>query len=70
MIAKEKAIELVEKFYNETAILSKDTAWQCAKFHIEEVINLLESIYDVHLDIDTQLRIDYWQQVLTELNQM
>lgn len=70
MTAKDKAIELVENFYNETAILSKDTAWQCAKFHIKEVIKLLESIYDVHLDIDTQLRIEHYQQVLTELNQM
>lgn len=70
MTAKEKAIELVEKLYNETAILSKDTAWQCALLHVKLIIELLESIYDVHLDIDTQLRIEYYQSVLTELNQM
>lgn len=79
MNAKEKAIELVEKFYQQTTNrLWKKVAVQCAIIYVNGVIDELESMpfktdiggrhtNEGHSIID---RIQYWREVLTELNQM
>lgn len=75
---KQKAIEIVEKFYNkQVEILCKDgtapfekieqeIAKECAKIHIE---GILEAI-DWHEFETPNKEINYWQEVLTELNKM
>lgn len=59
--AKEKAIELVMRFFNEVD-LGNATAKQCAIICVEEVIKTF--------DVTMPQSFDFWQQVLTELKQM
>ena len=65
MNAKEKAIEIAMEFekYGET-----DNAIQCAIIHVKGVIEVLNK-GSMRVNLRSQTP-EYWQEVLTELNQM
>lgn len=74
MEAKEKAKELVEKFYHLFKItlensISKREAQQCALIAVEELIN--ESSYDnIHIGRRGLDDNTYWRQVKSEIEKM
>ena len=80
MTAKEKAIELDEKFsplvkcwdcYNDTPMQIEGTvanAKQCAIIAVNEILNLM--IKDFKWDIKHNGNIDYWQQVKIEIENL
>ena len=67
MTPKEKAEELVEKFYKYahglTENVFKQNAKQCALIAVDEVIDALDQSL---VDAD----IEYWKQVKEEINQL
>lgn len=72
MTAKEKAIEVIKKFRAEllfeTFPDSLDTlSKECAINHVECIIEEHERYFSNEYFKE---RLEYWQQVLTELNQM
>lgn len=64
MTAKEKAIE-IKSFYRSMTYDSKDKI--CAINHVEAIIEEHEICFSIEYFKE---RLEYWQQVLTELNQM
>jgi hypothetical protein len=72
MKPKEKAEELVEKFYSRATSYSLDrknqneNAKQCAVIAVDEIMN---QCFD-YRDIDLQASYDYWQEVKDELKDL
>lgn len=62
MEAKEKAIELVEKYRIESWVISKDHDKQCALIAVEEVIN--------SMTVATSVYLPFWQQVKIEIEKV
>jgi len=60
MNAKEKAIEIAKQYWSAMGKQNYPTSINCAIIHVKGIIDVLEDGND----------IDYWQEVLTELNQM
>ena len=58
---KEKAKELVDKFYNEVKYMER--AKQCAIISVDEILLIKKEIWD---DFHSEY-FDYWQQVKQEL---
>lgn len=73
--AKDKAIELVEKFEEHSfmdidlRISSYCSAVQCAKIAVEEIINTLGTPCS-QCQSEQAVILEYWQEVLTCLNKM
>jgi hypothetical protein len=61
MTPKEKAKELVDKFYNEVKYMER--AKQCAIISVDEILLIKKEIWD---DFHSEY-FDYWQQVKQEL---
>jgi hypothetical protein len=65
MKAKEKAKELVDKFYPRATSYSLDgknqneNAKQCALIAVDEIIDIVK-----HIDVDSE---DYWKEVKQEI---
>lgn len=77
MTPKEKAKELIDKFYNHTFNVEKDTednfesAKQCALVTIDEMLQIQSiTMYPVIEDNYIYGHIDYWQKVKQELNKL
>jgi hypothetical protein len=79
MEAKEKAIELVEKFlgkipfadtkvYKDWKKEMNNKAKQCALIAVDEVLNLM--INNFKWDINYNGNIEYWQEVKKEINNL
>ena len=73
---KEKAEQLVEKFYNTEDedgyhSMNKHRAKQCAKIAVDEILNTQPSYryWDTY-DDETPSAITFWQEVKTELNKL
>ena len=66
MNAKEKAIEIYDSYWNFCDI-DKSLAIQCAIIHVKGIIDCLDTLTQTE---EVIFEIEYWQQVLTELNQM
>ena len=72
MNAKEKAIEIYNQFkkqieYNCQPSTLHGMVKQCAIIHVKGIIDCLDRL-DFSLEIDYE--VNYWQQVLHELNLM
>lgn len=68
MTAKEKAISLVEKYFNSIKKsdwddLARRTSIECAKIAVNEIIQALP-VYDLNPELE------YWNEVISELNKM
>lgn len=68
MNVKDKATAIVNQFWM-VIPFHKPLAIKLAVIHVKGIIDELDSISTSH-DIDLSNDISYWQQVLTELNQM
>ena len=67
MTAKEKAIELVQKYLNiEFCLLTDNQAKQCALICVDEI---LESHYKMTI-VAFLKTYDYWQEVKQEINKL
>jgi hypothetical protein len=72
MKPKEKAEELVEKFYSRATSYSLDrknqneNAKQCALIAVDEI---MKQCYD-YRDIDLQASYDYWEEVKSEIEKL
>ena len=67
MTAKEKAIELVQKYLNiEFCLLTDNQAKQCALICVDKI---LESHYKVLVGVMPKT-YDYWQEVKQEINKL
>jgi hypothetical protein len=60
MTPKEKADELFNRFYDQVDSTRRNSAVQCAIIAVEEILSVLFQHHE----------IDYWKEVLTELNSM
>ena len=74
MNTKEKAIEIIESFRDGILVLTlfkdKEVLVKCAIIHVKGIIEVLD-IYPRHQMTSFEIeRLDYWNEVLTELNQM
>ncbi len=72
MTAKEKAIELYEKFYYKIPTLLDDKtldclAQECALIAVDEIIAQIEP--SVSMDV-ISARINYWQEVKQEIEKL
>lgn len=67
MNAKQRALNIWESYYKNIPNMSVKDATQCAIIHVKGIIDCLDRL-DFSLEIDYEVK--YWQQVLTELNQM
>lgn len=75
MIAKEKAIKLVERYYNlqyKTIICSEGYAKECAKICVDEMLNSVGVVnYGKHENkMDFTEFFSYWKDVLTEIDKL
>jgi NAD kinase len=79
MTPKEKAIELVEMYYETLTYLeSKSKAKQCALIAVDELIEteyqsvnkLLNIIKDNKIRLVISFNSDYWQEVKQEINKL
>lgn len=73
MKAKDKAKELVDKYYNseqlcscETISIVRNNAIECAKIAVDEIIEAI----DWHEFETPNKELEYWQEVKNELNKM
>lgn len=65
MTAKEKAIELIDKFYSISSFFSDlEDAKQCALIAVDEILKVV-SFYN-----DTQAEITYWEEVKQEIEKL
>lgn len=76
MTPKEKAKELIDRFYNHTFNVEKDTednfssAKQCALIAVDEMLQIQSiTMYPVIEDNVIYGHKDYWQQVKQEVKQ-
>ena len=77
MTPKEKAIELIDEFYNITdyvgdCIITKYEAKQCALIAVDEIISQWEYIDTYLSDLGGELNINlkYWYQVKQEIEKL
>jgi preprotein translocase subunit SecE len=67
MTAKEKAKELINKYFKESDLLYEDLTWtqakECALITVDEILNVIE---DNCLEYDD----NYWQEVKQELEKL
>ena len=74
MTAKEKAIELVEKYIDIQSELEETTqfywgyAQKCALMAVDEILNLMIKTYD--WDENTNGNIHFWQEVKEEIEKL
>lgn len=72
MNAKDKAIEIIESFRDGVLELTlfndKEVLVKCAIIHVRGIIDVTKP--DPYPRKKTQMDREYWQEVLTELNQM
>jgi hypothetical protein len=64
MTSKEKAKELVDKFYNEVKYMER--AKECALIAVDEILNIVKGIYDY----DYEVLYPYWQEVKQEIEKL
>jgi hypothetical protein len=68
MIAKEKAKELVDKYFKGSDLLYHDLSWiqakECATIAVDEIINEYNDF------IQTHEQFLYWQQVKIEIENL
>jgi len=62
MTAREKAIELVEKYKNESWVIGKDTAKKCALIAVNEILG--------YRGADMLREYIFWQNVKTEIENL
>ena len=76
---KEKAQELVDKFYNEVpklgVIIERDrkaynSSKQCALIAVDEILKIVPSIYLTEDEEVHSGHYQYWQQVKTEIENL
>ncbi len=71
---KEKAEELVLKFLrienNTPEWFNVHIAKQCALIAVEEMLTEMSEYFDRYDCTDTLAKIEYWQQVKTEINNL
>ena len=67
MTAKEKAKELVYKYFNLTDHMQFDEAKECALIAINEIQNLPNMNYSNNKDLS---QYDYWQKVKKEIEKL
>jgi len=71
MKAKDKAIELIEKFNLDTGLMSTERK-QCAVIAVDEIIQSGPSYpYDIQFDSMPHFRsLKYWQEVKQEIERL
>jgi len=75
MTPKEKAEELIKRYYRDSDLLVEDLTWiqakECALIAIEEILEVKPSkkYWDTYSD-ETPSAITYWQEVKTEINNL
>jgi conjugal transfer/entry exclusion protein len=74
MKAKEKAEELVEKFYSKYNNIRKEKFYsveqkRMALIAVDEIINELKNLGDEFQNYDVYIK-EYWQEVKYEINQL
>ena len=71
MTSKDKATAIVKQFWMKIPNQqdSYPLSIQCAIIHVKGIIEELDSLSS-NYDLDLSDDVRYWQQVLTELNQM
>ena len=65
MTPKEKAKEIVYKFYDEIKYMER--AKQCAMIAVDEICEAIHYNYDKPTEIAIQKEWSYWQQVKREI---
>jgi len=68
MTPKEKAIELIDKFENETySLIQGQLSKQCALIAVEEILKAVDNPDEKYSMKDS---VDYWQEVKQEIENL
>ena len=80
MTPKEKAIELVDRFYdyvncwgndgNADYSLAKENARQCALIAVDEIMPIVKGYEDALSASQTSDELEYWQEVKQEIEKL
>ena len=74
LTAKEKAKELVYKYFSGDDLLYEDLTWiqakQCALIAIDEILIEIRKIYDIYTEINIINIYQYWQEVKQEIEKL
>ena len=68
MEAKEKAIELVEKYRVESWVISRDHDKQCALIAVDEIIN--SNPHSNPFNTNVFSTMEFWQEVKIEIEKL
>jgi hypothetical protein len=71
MTPKEKAEELIKRYYRDSDLLVEDLSWiqakECVLIAVDEIINYLTTSPDVQTSLNA---VDYWQEVKEEIKKL
>jgi hypothetical protein len=71
MTPKEKAIEIIDRFYIEVKFYER--AKQCALICVDEILKSVDTEYDIFKENGANFKsgfLYYWQQVKTEIEKL